>query len=515
MDRPADPRARRRRLRRLGGAANRRRAPRRQRRDDDVLSRPRRCRGGGGRIEQQLGLALRHGRARRADAAPPCRTDRLQVGLGGAEDEAPLRARHRDVEPVQLLALACPHLLVERGAERRWAAVLVVDEGAAGRPRRLDRPFDEQRRRRRIGALRFRVHHEHRVGLEPLRAVHGEQAHGRRAHRQRRLHGALLERPHERIGRRIATAVEVERLREQRVDRVERERALLGRHRGRVARVGVALDDDAIEQVVRRQRSDERVPARKERSRALERRARRLELAQRAPPARACRGLRADREQVEIGRAEQRAAQRAGEREVVAGRDERVEKRDQVLRFRCLGQQGVFHRRMADVAELERVGDETQRLALAAEHVDLVGARAGRDLRHHGLGDRLGLLFAQHLFDDQPRRGEAVAPERRRRVVAAARRRPRRAVDARQRRHLAPGDAADLRRVAAKPRKQLARGAEHAVDRLDHRRCVAARVIAGEDAAAERLRERIALPPRTRAARRVGSDRCSASDRRR
>ena len=229
----------------------------------------------------------------------------------------------------------------------------------------------------------------------------------------------------------------MERLREHGVDRVERERALLGRHRGRVARVRVALDDDAIEQVVRRQRGDERVPAPEQRSRALEGGTRRLELAQRAPPARPFGRLRADREQVEIGRAEQRAAQGAREREVVAGRDERVEERDQVLRFRGLGQHGVLDRRVADVAALERVGDEAKRLALAAEHVDLVGARAGRDLRRHGLGDGLGLALAQHLVDDQSRRGEAVAPDQRRRVVAAARRRTGRTVDARQRRHVA------------------------------------------------------------------------------
>ena len=53
------------------------------------------------------------------------------------------------------------------------------------------------------------------------------------------------------------------------------------------------------------------------------------------------------------------------------------------------------------MAALERVGDEAQRLALAAKHVDLVGARAGRDLRGHGLGDGLGLALAQHLVDDQ------------------------------------------------------------------------------------------------------------------
>ena len=47
------------------------------------------------------------------------------------------------------------------------------------------------------------------------------------------------------------------------------------------------------------------------------------------------------------------------------------------------------------------------------------------------------------------------------------------------------GDRADLGRVPAKAREQLAGGAEHAVDRLDHRRRIAARVIAGEDAAVE------------------------------
>jgi hypothetical protein len=140
---------------------------------------------------------------------------------------------------------------------------------------------------------------------------------------------------------------------------------------------------------------------------------------------------------------------------------------------------------MADVTALERAGDEAKRLALAAKHVDLVGTRAGRDLRRHGVGDRLGLALAQHLVDDQSRRGEAVAPDEGRRVVAAARRRTRRSVDAWQGRHLAATDGADFGRVPAKTREQRAGGGEHAVDRLDHRRRVAARVVAGEDAAAE------------------------------
>src|SRR6185369_10389438 len=64
---------------------------------------------------------------------------------------------------------------------------------------------------------------------------------------------------------------------------------------------------------------------------------------------------------------------------------------------------------------------------------------------------------------------------------------PGRTIDARQRRHLARSEGADLGRVPAKAREQVAGSAEHAVDRLDHRRRVAARVIAGQDAAAEAL----------------------------
>ena len=230
VDGAADPRARRqRRLDGPGASHDRRRSPRRERRDDDIrVAAPRRGGDGGGRVEEQLGLRLRRGRARSADAAPPGRAVRRQVGLGGAEDEAPLGARHRDVEPVQLFALARAHLLVERGTQRGRAAVLVVDEGAARRPLGLDRPLDQQRRRRRVGSLGLGVDHEHGVGLEPLRAVHGEQAHGRRAHRQCRLQRPLLQRPHERIRRRVATAVERERLREHGVDRVECERRCSG-----------------------------------------------------------------------------------------------------------------------------------------------------------------------------------------------------------------------------------------------------------------------------------------------
>ena len=181
MDGPADARARRRRLAR---------AERRLRstgaRHGGSVAMTMSSRGAAaaataaGRSKSSSACRCGESRARRADAAPPRRTGRRQVRLGRAEDEAPLRARHRDVEPVQLLALARPQLVVERGAQRVRAAVLVVDEGASRRPLGLDRPLDEQRRRRRVGALRLGVHHEHGVGLESLGAVHGEQAHASR-----------------------------------------------------------------------------------------------------------------------------------------------------------------------------------------------------------------------------------------------------------------------------------------------------------------------------------------------
>ena len=83
--------------------------------------------------------------------------------------------------------------------------------------------------------------------------MHREQLHRIGLHRCGCLEQAALEGAHEVVGGGVARAVERERLRQQRVDGVERGQALLGRHDGGHTLADLAFEDDAVEQVVRRQ----------------------------------------------------------------------------------------------------------------------------------------------------------------------------------------------------------------------------------------------------------------------
>ena len=128
----------------------------------------------------------RRARPRRAATAPRasmrCHHDAPRARGDGSvalKTRRSPRPRHRDVKAVELLAPALAWISRSRTApQRRRAARLRIDEGAALRVARLDRPVDQQRcglggRRLRVG-----IDHEHDARFQPLGAVHGQQLHG-------------------------------------------------------------------------------------------------------------------------------------------------------------------------------------------------------------------------------------------------------------------------------------------------------------------------------------------------
>ena len=114
---------------------------------------------------------------------------------------------------------------------------------------------------------------------------------------------------------------------------------------------------------------------------------------------------------------------------------------------------------MADVTALERVGDEAERLALAAQHVDLVGARAGRDLRQRRASATASASRSRST-SSTTRRGVSRLSRQTSGVASSPRRdggRGGRSMRGSVDTSLA-GDGADLGRVPAKAREQVAGG---------------------------------------------------------
>ena len=144
-----------------------------------------------------------------------------------------------------------------------------------------------------------------------------------------------------------------------------------------------------------------------------ERRAIRRDRGERRPPVALRARLGAQRDQVVVARAEQRAAQRLREREAVARRDDRIQHRDEVERLGRLVQHQLVGGDVRHVARLQRLGGEPQRLALAAQHDHVLRqAVAGVDERADRAGHFRGLAFAQHLLGLVARHRQRVAPDR-------------------------------------------------------------------------------------------------------
>ena len=167
-----------------------------------------------------------------------------------------------------------------------------IDERASARTLRLDRPVDEQGRR--LGARRARDRRRSTNTarrLEALGAVDRQQPHGVGAQRRRDLDGtALAARARSRTASRSARRRASSACASTRVDRRRAPARALRRHDGNDARAQLALVDDAVEKIVRRQLAPRRAPALQQRARALQRGARRVHRGQRAPPVAVGRG---------------------------------------------------------------------------------------------------------------------------------------------------------------------------------------------------------------------------------
>ncbi len=91
--------------------------------------------------------------------------------------------------------------------------------------------------------------------------MHGEQAHGVGIGQRGRRHAARLERTHQRIRRGVARAVHLQGGGQQRLQ-VGQHGLTLGGRRGRhKARQHIAVHEDGVERIVRRQRIEPAFPS--------------------------------------------------------------------------------------------------------------------------------------------------------------------------------------------------------------------------------------------------------------
>ena len=440
-------------------------------------------------------------------------------GLGRAERQPPPRARHRDVQHVQRLRAAAPPPRARtapaatagsapRCRRRRSAAVPA--------PRPASRPAASRARCRGFsGSASSSSTVSASRPLAPCTVSRrtAPVGTGRAAFTR-----ALAQRAHEGIRRRVAAAVEEQRLGEHRVDGVEAGLPLAGRQqaaacgradrpRGRCGRAGRAA-------AARRRPRPSRAAARAARASAGDGSA--SDCSASHQPRRLAVGRR-EGDQVGVAGAHERALQHARERKAVLRRGQQVEQRDQVLRAGRIHQRRLGDRPVRHGARPQGVGGEVQRFALAGQQHRLGGRRvAGSEPLAQQVGGARRLLLAQHLVGHEARRRQRVAPGLRRigALAFAVLLGPR---DAWQPPDAVAGPLRLRRGVRAEALELAIVGGrlEDPVDRLDHRAARCARCGRRRGDGRRTRRRRIRPPPRTRAARRRESDRGSASGRRR
>ena len=306
--------------------------------------------------------------------------------------------------------------------------------------------------------------------------MHRSAAARRRRAPAARLHGPALERAHEAVRRRVATAVEQQRLREHRVDRVERERPLLAAaRRRRCARAARPRATMRSSRSCGGSAAAARAPARQQRARALQRRARRGQSPQRAPPVAVAGG----RARPSASRSSS-LAPNSGLRKARAS-DRPMRRRDERVEHARSGPAPRASRPAScprppsgrRAARSSAARDQAQRLALAAEHEDARRRACRRRASARSRPRPTAAASRSRSTSSGSSRGvvRRVAPDRRAFGVRPARRAGRRGCRG-SARHAAPATRADLGRVRAKAvERALGLGrAEHAVDRGDHRR---------------------------------------------
>ena len=199
-------------------------------------------------------------RAPRLQALPPARTMGL-VRLHRGQHEPLLRARQRHIQGVEFLAGARlafdGHGDLHAGRHRTLAG----EEDEALRRLGLARPVQQHAHGLRLRRRRVGVEQQHELGLQPLGAMHGQQAHGVGIGQRGCRHTAGLERAHQRIRGGVACAIHLQGGSQQRLQVGQHGLALWGRGGGHEARQHVTVVEDGIERIVRRQGVEPALPA--------------------------------------------------------------------------------------------------------------------------------------------------------------------------------------------------------------------------------------------------------------
>ena len=262
-------------------------------------------------------------------------------GSHAADDQDPLGAGDGDVQQIPVFLLLEAFFRGEQRVACRAAFVLAAEHREVGRRRGMLRPVAQHAD---VVARRFAVvgvEQDHDRRFQPLGAVDGHDA-----HRVQRgidpgfvggvVAGVVLQRA-QRIDEfrqaRIAAGIEIQRQFDEGFD-IPDHLAAHQRLRGlRGARDQLALMQDNVEQVVHRQLRRDLQPVRQQTLGAHQR----LRCAsvcdglQTRPPAMF--GALRQRNQVGVAGVEQRRLQHVRQRQIVAGRDQEVQQRDQIEDF--------------------------------------------------------------------------------------------------------------------------------------------------------------------------------------
>ena len=248
--------------------------------------------------------------------------------------------------------------------------------------------------------------------------MHGEQADRIGTARRGCADATGLERSHERIRRGITRAIDLERHPGQR-PQIGQHLATQRRRCGRgEAREHVALVEDRIQRIVRRQPVDQRFPAQQIIPRHLQGRAfevwilQQLEPRKRPPRALHAACVQGELHQLLVRDAEQRRLQRTSQRQVVRRRHQGVQQGGDVLHFGGLAEVGLFRLLGRNVQRPQLLLHHGQPVSPPGKHHDLAGQDPLRDLLRDPGGGLPAFQGREFFLGQFTRDGETVAPQR-------------------------------------------------------------------------------------------------------